>query len=164
MNITREFLDAPTVTTTVRTLAGLRKIDVFLECSSEGNPPPSIVWLDENHLEIPPSSSHTFSTTNQSSVLSFAVLPYANPKVLYSCRSQNSVGTDERRIDITGNCAHRIPPLLNDRLLEFLYLGSKLSYRTGVAMEIRDPSLLNRASTSKRSTSALSIAYLVPLV
>jgi hypothetical protein len=95
-------LDPPKIITNVRTLTGSKSINVFLECSSVGNPLPSIVWLDDNRQEINTYHSYTIKTTNQSSILSFSVYPSGHSKVLYYCRSNNSIGTVEKLINISG--------------------------------------------------------------
>lgn len=95
--------DPPKIITNVRALTGSRSIDVFLECSSLANPLPSIIWLDDNEQNIHEQHFYTVKTTNESSFLSFTVFPHSHSKVLYYCRSNNSVGTVEKLINISGN-------------------------------------------------------------
>jgi hypothetical protein len=71
------FLDAPKLTTNVRTLTGSRSIDVFLQCSSIANPSASIIWFDDNKQEINNSHIYNIKTINQSSILSFSVVCYS---------------------------------------------------------------------------------------
>ncbi|CAF0790325.1 unnamed protein product [Rotaria sordida] len=91
----------PKITTNVRTLIGSRNIDVFLECSSDANPIPSIIWLDDNRQEIYDYHLYSIKTKNQSSLLSFSVFSNEYSNVLYYCRSNNSIGTVEKLVDIS---------------------------------------------------------------
>ncbi|CAF2520831.1 unnamed protein product [Rotaria sp. Silwood2] len=91
----------PKITTNVRTLIGSRSIDVFLECSFDANPIPSIMWLDDNRQEIYDFHLYSIKTTNQSSILSFSIFSNEYSNVLYYCRSNNSIGTVEKLIDIS---------------------------------------------------------------
>lgn len=83
-------------------MIGSRSIDVFLECLSEANPTSTITWLDGNRQEINDYNFYTIKTINQSSILSFSVFSNEYPNVLYYCQSNNSVGTVEKLIDISG--------------------------------------------------------------
>ncbi|CAF3371440.1 unnamed protein product [Rotaria sp. Silwood1] len=91
----------PKITTNIRTLIGSRSMDVFLECLSDANPIPSIMWLDDNRQEIFDHHLFSIKTTNQSSILSFSVFSNEYANVFYYCRSNNSIGTVEKLIDIS---------------------------------------------------------------
>lgn len=95
-------LDPPQLITYVRTLTGVRTIDIFLECSTLGNPLPVITWLDDNQEEISTNHHYSIDKTNHSSILSFTIYPGSQSKVLYYCRSNNSLGTVEKLINISG--------------------------------------------------------------
>jgi len=95
-------LDPPKITTNVRVLKDSKSIDLFLECSSIGNPSPSITWFDDNRQEINNYHVYTIKNENQSSILSFSVYSNEHSKLLFYCRSNNSVGTIEKLINISG--------------------------------------------------------------
>jgi hypothetical protein len=95
-------LDPPRLTTNVRTLTGSQSINVFLECNTVGNPLPSIVWLDDNEQEIDDTRFYAIERNHQSSILSFTVFPHSISKVLYYCRTNNTIGTVEKLINISG--------------------------------------------------------------
>lgn len=106
----------------------MRTIDVHLQCSSISNPPSSILWLDDQRRSIPETSIYTMKTSNQTSDLSFTVVrscflllgnnkwtvflyvsfqsPEDQPTVTFYCRSNNSIGTDEKLIDISSKINH----------------------------------------------------------
>ena len=96
------FEDPPKLTTDVRALTGIRGIDLSLRCSVSANPPASIIWLDDNENEIIHQHQYNIQYDNQTSVLSFIVYPLTHSKVLYFCRSNNSIGTVEKLINIAG--------------------------------------------------------------
>jgi len=95
-------LDPPKIKTNVRTIKDLKSIDIFLECSSIGNPSPSISWFDDNQQEINNYHLYTIKNNNQSSILSFSIYSNQHSKLLFYCRSNNSVGTVEKLINISG--------------------------------------------------------------
>ena len=95
-------LDPPKIITNIRTLLGVKSIDVFLECSSIGNPLPTITWFDDNQEEINDYQFYTIQIKNYTSILAFSVYSNEHSKVLYYCRSNNSVGTVEKLINISG--------------------------------------------------------------
>ncbi len=97
------FVDPPKITTTVRTSTGSKGIDIFIECSSIANPSPSISWFDDNQQEIHNYHSYTIKNDKQSSILSLSVFSNEHSKVLFYCRSNNSLGTVEKLINISGN-------------------------------------------------------------
>lgn len=91
----------PKIITSVRAFTGSRSIEVFLQCSSIANPPGTIVWLDQEKQEIDNSNLYNIKTTDQSSTLSFAVFPQGHPSTVFYCRSNNSIGFDEKLINIS---------------------------------------------------------------
>ncbi len=95
-------LDPPKIITSIRTLPSSKSVDVFIECSSIANPTPTISWFDDNQQEINNYQLYTIKQINQTSILSFTVYSKEHSKVLYYCRSNNSVGTVEKLINISG--------------------------------------------------------------
>ena len=95
-------VDPPKIITHIRTLTKKRNIDVRIECSSIANPSPTISWFDENQQELVDSSLYTIEKNNHSSMLLFSVYSKEHSKVLYYCRSNNSLGIMEKLIDISG--------------------------------------------------------------
>ena len=101
-NDIHSIVDPPKIFTDIRTLTKIKSIDVQIECSSIGNPLPSINWFDENQQEILDSRLYTIEQSNRSSILSFSVYSKEHSKVLYYCRSKNFLGTIEKLINISG--------------------------------------------------------------
>ncbi len=95
-------LDPPKLTTNVRTVIGVKIIEVFLECLSIANPLASIFWLDNDQQEITDYQFYTIKTDNQSSILSFSISLPETSELLFYCYSNNSIGTTEKSINISG--------------------------------------------------------------
>ena len=83
-------------------MIGSKNIEVFLDCLSIGNPLSSITWLDDARQEIIDYQLYTIKTDNQSSILSFSISLPETSKVLFYCHSNNSIGTTEKSINISG--------------------------------------------------------------
>jgi len=70
-----------------------------------------ISWLDDNRQEITNHQLYTIKQNNQTSILSFTVYSNEHSNVLYYCRSNNSVGTVEKLINISGKLFSRNIPI-----------------------------------------------------
>ncbi|CAF1169112.1 unnamed protein product [Rotaria sordida] len=92
----------PKLTTNVRTFTGSRSIDVLIHCASIANPPASIIWLDNNKQSIINDSNiYNIKKVDQSSTLSFSVYPQRHSSFVFYCQSNNSIGTDEKLINVS---------------------------------------------------------------
>lgn len=156
--------DPPQVITYVRALTGLRTSEIFLECSTMGNPLPVITWLDDDDQEIRPNHFYSIQKTNHSSILSFTIHPESQTKVLYYCRSNNSLGTVEKLINISGRNALSIIDLGNNRWLdlEFVNIEPKLTRKTRIST-IPTTTTINKSKSSETPAtqiySALTAAH-----
>ena len=83
-------------------MIGIKSIDVFIECTSIANPSGQISWFDDNQQEITNFYLYTIRQLNSTSILSFTVYSNEHSKVLFYCRSNNSIGTVEKLINISG--------------------------------------------------------------
>ncbi|CAF1247805.1 unnamed protein product [Adineta ricciae] len=91
----------PKLTTNTQTYTRAKRIDIIIQCSSIANPPASILWLDDTKRELNHSHIYDIKTINHTSTLSFSVFPYEHSLVMFYCHANNSIGSDEKSINIS---------------------------------------------------------------
>ncbi|CAF1425628.1 unnamed protein product [Adineta steineri] len=91
----------PKLVPDVQTFIGSNNIDVFLQCASVSNPPAPVIWLDDNKQRIDNSDRYNVKIMHNSSTLSFSIHPQEQSPVVFYCQSNNTVGLDEKLINIS---------------------------------------------------------------